>query len=86
MNKSIPNCKWEFLGTSVDSTSFMINGIDVWKHKWKKASEPKAEVKDPLYKQDFSFEVYEIEDGDKRIEFAAGEFSNCVWGFYIHQN
>ncbi|MFA5148749.1 MAG: hypothetical protein WC491_06455 [Candidatus Omnitrophota bacterium] len=86
MNKSIQNYQWAYLGNSVDSTSFEIDGIDVWKHKWKRTSEPKAKIKDPLYKQEYSFEVYEIEAESKKIKFAAGEFSNCVWGFYVLKN
>jgi hypothetical protein len=78
-----PKFQWIFLGNSIDSTSFEIDGIDVWKQDWRRTSEPKAEVRDPLYNQDFSFNVYEIEVGKKKIKFAAGEFSNCVWGFYV---
>jgi hypothetical protein len=26
---------------------------------------------------------YEIREGDKVERFAAGEFSNCAWGFYV---
>ncbi len=82
MKKYVPRFEWIHIGTSVDSTSFKIKGIDVWKHEWIKTSKPKAKVKDPSYKQDFSFNVYEIVTRNKKILFAAGEYSNCVWGFY----
>lgn len=29
------------------------------------------------------FWVYEIENGDRQIRFAAGELSPNVWGFYV---
>jgi hypothetical protein len=62
---------------------FLIDGVDVFQHEWREVSDaPRAEVRDPLYKQPFSFSVYEITSGAKRIVFAAGEFSNNVWGFY----
>jgi hypothetical protein len=37
-------------------------------------------VKDPTYGLEYDFEVWEIPPG---IKFAAGEFSNGVWGFYV---
>jgi hypothetical protein len=27
--------------------------------------------------------VYELRSGGKTVKFAAGEFSNGVWGFYV---
>jgi hypothetical protein len=30
-------------------------------------------------------EVYEIETDNLNVRFAAGEFSNCVWGIYQQQ-
>jgi len=41
-----------------------------------------ASISDPAYGQRFEFAVYEIVAGDQRTVFAAGEFSNCIWGFY----
>jgi hypothetical protein len=64
----------------------MLDGLDVWKCLWKGMDEKRAQIKDPLYGQDFSFKVYEISDGTKTVVFAAGEFSNCVWGFYQKSN
>ncbi len=40
-------------------------------------------VKDPLYGQDYNFPVYKVVIENQEFEFAAGEFSNCVYGFYI---
>jgi hypothetical protein len=76
---------WKYLGSSVDSSVFIINGIDVWKNEWTDVACPKAEVKDPIYQQDFIFDVYEIKTTSQVIRFAAGEFSNCIWGFYSEE-
>jgi hypothetical protein len=73
--------KWNYIGTSTELQPFEIQGLDVWKHDWKTICD-RAEVKDPLYGQDFSFAVFEISDGKNKVIFAAGEFSNGVWGFY----
>ena len=76
------DCEWEFVGVVPDGQSFTIGGLDVWKHKWKETGE-RIRVKDPLYHSEFIFQVYEIRNGEKIVTFAAGEFSNCMWGFYV---
>jgi hypothetical protein len=75
---------WEFAGAVPDGQSFMIGGLDVWKHEWRDTRERVA-VKDPHYQQDFTFSVYEIGGAGEAVSFAAGEFSNCIWGFYIRK-
>jgi hypothetical protein len=73
---------WKFAGASPDGQKFDIEGINVWDYQWVPQGK-KADVKDPLYHQDFHFSVYEISAASKKIVFAAGEFSNSMWGFYI---
>ena len=75
---------WQFLGAAPDGQSFIIGGLDVWKHQWRDTRE-RVHVKDPLYHQDFTFHVYEIGSGDRVVTFAAGEFSACMWGFYVRK-
>ena len=48
-----------------------------------KSTGEKIDVKDPLYGQKYRFPVYKVLIDEKEYEFAAGEFSNCVYGFYI---
>lgn len=43
-------------------------------------------VKDPVYHQDYTFEVWQAEIEGKIYHFAAGEFSNCMWGFYLEKD
>lgn len=38
-------------------------------------------VRDPLYGQEYKFPVYTVVTRGEEQEFAAGEFSNCIWGF-----
>lgn len=75
---------WEFFGATPDSQPLQIAGLDVWKHEWRDTKE-QAHVKDPRYHQNFTFHVYEIGNGDQVVTFAAGEFSNCMWGFYVRR-
>jgi hypothetical protein len=65
--------------------SFKIGGLDVWKHQWHDTKE-RAQVQDPHYHQDFTFHVYEIQNGGQTVAFAAGEFSNSMWGFYVRKS
>ena len=46
----------------------------------------RVKVKDPIYHQDHTFEVWQVEIDGQIHRFAAGEFSNCVWGFYLEKN
>ena len=75
---------WKFVGASGEGSPFEIEGVKVWAHDWIAEKEvPRAEVKDPHYGQLFSFRVYRVEVGAKKIRFAAGEFSNSVFGFFV---
>jgi len=46
----------------------------------------RATVFDPLYPQKFIFDVYMVEVFGETYKFAAGEFSNCYWGFYCKRS
>ncbi len=74
---------WIFYGHCFDGVTFLIDGVNVWAHTWNDMPGQLAEIKDPLYQQSFSFNVYTINAGPQKIIFAAGEFSNTVWGFYV---
>ncbi len=76
--------QWEFAGAVPDGQSFKIDQVDVWQHEWKDTKE-RAQVKDPHYHQNFTFHVYEIGSAESVVTFAAGEFSNCIWGFYVRK-
>ncbi len=72
----------EHIRTLADGERFEINGLTIWDHTWKNTGE-RIQIKDPLYGQDHTFTVYEISDEQTSVTFAAGEFSNCVWGIYL---
>lgn len=73
---------WKHIKTIVDGDEFRLNGLNIWDHKWR-ATGSKINVKDPLYGQDYGMPIYEIENKYLKVIFAAGEFSNTVWGIYI---
>lgn len=72
---------WNYIATISDGESFEIDGINIWNKEWKSTGE-KTTVKDPIYKQDHLISVYNIIVNNKTIEFAAGEFSNEIFGIY----
>ncbi len=73
---------WRYVGHCVEGERFLIDGINVSDHKWIPTREPAIEVEDPLDHEPCSFNVWKIEAEGQQVRFAAGEFANCVWGFY----
>jgi hypothetical protein len=74
--------EWKFVGHCFDGDRFEIDGVNVWSCGWR-ATGAKADITDPLYGAKYQFPIYEAGTPPKVIRFAASEFSNTVWGFYI---
>jgi len=72
---------WTFKKATVESDKFEINDLNIWDFKWQDTGE-KIIIKDPQYGQSHTFTVYEINNGNAKAIFAAGEFSNGIWGIY----
>ena len=71
---------WQHVITGVDGNVSLF-GVNIFDYKWEPTG-MKVEVLDPLYKQRHEMYVYKVVIEEEKYEFAAGEFSNCVWGFY----
>lgn len=76
------NTDWNYVATIFDGEKFEIQGLNIWDFEWKSTDE-KINIKDPLYGQNYSFDIYKIQTIANEIVFAAGEFSNNVWGIYL---
>lgn len=74
---------WQHEITGVDGNTILF-GINIFDYKWNDTGK-KVVVSDPLYGQKYNFSVYKVFIDGKEYEFAAGEFSNCIWGFYIQK-
>ena len=72
---------WQFKKTIVDSEPYYIDNLNIWEFEWKNTGET-IQIQDPLYKQNYSFNVYEINSGNKTTRFSDGEFSNLIYGIY----
>jgi hypothetical protein len=71
---------WKYIGSTYND-SFVINGVDIFRFKWIDTGKI-AKVKDPIYGVLKSFTIWTIYVENGEITFAAGEFSNNVWGIY----
>ncbi|MGN6646897.1 MAG: hypothetical protein ACTHJT_10255 [Cytophaga sp.] len=76
------NDNWQHIRTITDGEPLELHGLNIWNHDWKSTGES-IRIKDPLYGQDYTFPVYEISNAYTSVQFAAGEFSNDVWGIYM---
>lgn len=66
-----------------DGEPISLDGVNPWKHGWRALDVPAIVVAHPQYpSQRHDMSVYEIK-ADKTVRFAAGEFSNLAWGFYL---
>jgi hypothetical protein len=75
--------EWTLINIVTDGTPIYLDGINLWDYEWVSLNESKIHVPHPQYPaQEHSMDVYEIKSDEKKVKFAAGEFSNCVWGFY----
>lgn len=71
---------WQHEITGVDGNTLLF-GVNIFDYEWKDTKEF-VKVSDPLYGQEYSFNIYTVVISGQEYKFAAGEFSNCVWGFY----
>lgn len=73
---------WAFVHIGFEGDDVEIRGVNPWKAKWV----PRLfqiTVAHPSYPaQRHTMWTYEIPGPDSIVVFAAGEFSNGVWGFY----
>ena len=74
--------KFETSGFDGQCTLFKRN---IFQYRWRDCRETAAVI-DPHYGTEKVFHVYEVEINGQIHRFAAGEFSNCVWGFYLEKN
>jgi hypothetical protein len=75
---------WFIQAVGTELEPLHLAGVDVWEYEWAKTGE-RVDVSDPQYGQRLSFEVWHIAVREKTVRFAAGEFSNGVWGFYVER-
>ena len=78
--------EWRYIDHGTEGNRIRLDGIDVWKHDWVRLGDERAVATDPKYGQEFHFPVYRITHRGRTVEFAAGEYANGVWGFYMRES
>ena len=73
--------QWKFSSIIEDGKEFKIQGLNIWNHYWH-CSDRKVEVVEPSEGQTYYFKEYEIREGEKHIQFVAGEFTNGKMGIF----
>ena len=75
--------KWKHKITGTDGNCILF-GVNIFDYKWADTKE-KIEILDPIYHQSHMMNIYTAEINGKIKRFAAAEFSNCMWGFYVEK-
>ena len=74
---------WRFVSIGFEHQAVEVDGISLWDVTWNPTGR-KITVAHPSYpSQRHHMPIYEAADTDSVITFAAGEFSNGVWGFFL---
>lgn len=75
--------QWLFKKAIIDGEAYFVQGNNIWNFEWGKTGK-QINIEDPIYKCPYTFEIYQL--GKFEIYFAAGEFSNLVWGIYEQEH
>jgi hypothetical protein len=74
---------WRFVSIGFEGQPTDVAGVNPWEVKWT-ATGSRITVAHPQYpSQQHQMFIYEVTGSVPPIRFAAGEFSNGVWGFYV---
>ena len=74
---------WHCEATGADGNVTLF-GVNIFDYEWNGTGR-RATVRDPIYGEERKFAVYTVTIAGQTHEFAAGEFSMCVWGFYVEK-
>ena len=73
---------WRLLAIGLANEAVTLRGHHLWTEQWRRRADEPITVAHPSYPAErHTMSVYQLEV-DPRIIFAAGEFSNGVWGFF----
>ena len=75
---------WRNVHVGIEDDGLGIEGLEVWKHAWRRTSEPPLDHPHPSYPdQMHRYGIYEIGAPKHPVRFAAAELSNGVWAFCV---
>ncbi|HHZ19825.1 MAG TPA: hypothetical protein GX391_04830 [Firmicutes bacterium] len=74
---------WKFVKSGIEGDCELF-GVNIFDYSWENTNQ-KVSVLDPIYNQEHELTIYKVNIGGKVVTFAAGEFSNNVYGFYVYE-
>lgn len=75
---------WVSVHVGIEGDCVSLQGLNPWKCNWHHLADEPIVVPQPSHPHErHRAWVTEIENSGKMIQFAAGELSNGVWGFYV---
>ena len=72
---------WEYVKTGIEGNCELF-GVNIFDYTWKNTNQ-KINVLDPSYGEPHEMDIYIVKLENKTVTFAAGEFSNGIYGFYV---
>ena len=76
---------WEFETAGPDGQCKLF-GVNIFDYDWQTTWQASKSPRPRSITRRHTFEVWQVEIDGQIHRFAAGEFSNCVWGFYLEKN
>lgn len=75
---------WRLVYIGIEGPIEEMGGLNIWRLNWHDLQVPPIVVSHPSYSaQRHRMWVCEVARPEGRIKFAAGEFSNGIWGVYV---
>lgn len=77
------NVDWRLTWIGMEGQPVEVAGVNLWVADWESTGR-RVTVAHPQYPaQRHVMNVYEVRGSMPRVRFAAGEFSNGVWGIFV---
>jgi len=74
---------WRFVSIGLEGEATDVGGLDLWATEWT-PTHGRVVVAHPSHpNQRHIMDTYVVAGTTPPVTFAAGEFSNGVWGFYV---
>jgi len=84
LSKRVFDERLEVCSIGFEGDEVLLDGLNPWQNEWYDLEEASIIVAHPSYpEQRHSMEISELRANGRTVKFAAGEFSNGVWGFYV---
>jgi hypothetical protein len=74
---------WVELAQCYGDQPVMLAGVNLWTQRWVPAPTQFAKVRGAPFGPVHEFQIYHVLLADRVLVFAAGEFANNFWGFFV---